>query len=229
MKPTFIETNNTKKFEEISAELISPTSLIGPSLALVTGPAGRGKTEAARHYAIHNGAIYIPPMNIRTPTMVLREITFELQNVRPQRSDACVLLISEAMAKERRLIFVDEADLLPMAILEMLRNLNEIAACPIMLIGEEALKAKIDGRRRLFSRIRRRLDFGPINQHDIAYFLRTALDVKVGPDVTSLIHNHAKGDWRLVLTAAIGIERSMKTSNLKEITVEMVHDVIENG
>lgn len=229
MQQQFIETGNSKKFVEICEELISPTSLIGPSLALVTGPAGRGKTEAARHYAIHNGAIYIPPMNIRTPTMVLREIAFELSNVRPQRSDACVLSISEAMAKERRLIVIDEADLLPMVILEMLRNLNERCACPIVLIGEEALKAKIGGRRRLFSRIRRRLDFGPINQHDIAYFLRTALDVKVGPDVTSIIHRHANGDWRPVLTTAIGIERSMETSNVTEITVEMVNDVLKNS
>lgn len=229
MKQQFISTGNTRKFEEISNELISPTSLIGPSLALVTGPAGRGKTEAARHYAIHNGAIYIPPMNIRTPTMVLREIAFELSNVRPQRSDACVLLISEAMAKERRLVIVDEADLLEMKCLEMLRNLGEIAACPILLIGEAALKAKIDGRRRLFSRIRRRLDFGPINQFDIACFLRTALDVKVGPDVTSIIHRHANGDWRPVLTVAINIERSMKASNSNEITMELLRDVFKNA
>jgi DNA transposition AAA+ family ATPase len=229
MQQQFIETNNTKKFEEISSELISPMSLIGPSLALVTGPAGRGKTEAARHYAVHNGAVYIPPMNTRTPPMVLREIVFELQSVRPQRSDTCILLINEAMAKERRLIIIDEADLLPMVILEMLRNLNERCACPIILIGEEALKVKIGMRRRLFSRIRRRLDFGPVNQHDIAYFLRTALDVKAGPDVTSIIHRHANGDWRPVLTTVIGIERAMKASNLKDVTVEMVKDAIKNS
>ena len=229
MKQEFIETSNTKKLGEICAELTSITSLIGPSLAIVTGPAGRGKTEAARHYAIQNNAIYIPPMNIRTPPMVLREITFELQNVRPQRSDACVLLINEAMAKERRLIFIDEADLLPMAILEMLRNLNECCACPVVLIGEEALKGKISSRRRLASRIRRRLDFGPINQHDIAYFFRTALGVKVETDVTSAIHRYANGDWRPVLTTAIGIERTMKASNLNNVTVEMVNDVLKNA
>lgn len=228
MKPEFIQTDNTKKFAEICDELMSVTSLIGPSLAIVTGPAGRGKTEAARHYSIHSGAVYIPPMNTRTPTMVLREITFELQSVRPQRSDTCILLITESMAKERRLIVIDEADLLPMAILEMLRNLNERCACPIILIGEEALKVKIGARRRLFSRIRRRLDFGPINQHDIAYFLRTALGVNVGPNVTSIIHRHANGDWRPVLTTVIGIERAMKASNISDITTAMVQDVIKN-
>jgi DNA transposition AAA+ family ATPase len=161
--------------------------------------------------------------------MVLREISFELAGLRPARTDACLSIINDEMSKKRRLIMIDEADLLQMACLEMLRNVNERFACPIMLIGEEELKGKLGSRRRLSSRIRRRMDFGPIGQHDIAYFLKTSLNIKAAPDVTSAIHKHANGDWRPVLTAAIGIERAMKASNLKDITVEMVNDVIKNG
>lgn len=132
------------------------------------------------------------------------------------------------MSKNRRLVVIDEADLLEMKCLEMLRNLNELCACPVVFVGEESLKVKIGARRRLFSRIRRRLDFGPINQHDIAYFLRTALGVNVGPDVTSIIHRRANGDWRPVLTTVIGIERAMKASNISDITADMVNNVIKN-
>jgi len=229
MKQKFIQTDNTKKFAEICNELMSVTSLIGPSLAIVTGPAGRGKTEAARQYSINNGAVYIPPMNIRTPTMVLREIAFELRNIRPQHSDTCLSLINEAMAQERRLIIIDEADLLPMSILEMLRNLNELCACPIVLIGEDTLKARITNRRRLFSRMRLRMEFGPITKEDIAYFFHTALGVKTSAEVISIIHRHASGDWRPVLTTAINIERAMKASDLNAITTEMVKNVIRNA
>jgi DNA transposition AAA+ family ATPase len=229
MKLQFIETGNTKKFDEICEELTSPTSLVGPSLAQVTAPAGRGKSEAAKHYAVNSEAIYIPPMNIRTPAMVLREICFELAGTRPTRSDACLNLIGDEMSKTRRLIMIDEADLLEMKILEMLRNVNERYACPIMLIGEEKLKGKLSSQRRLSSRIRRRMEFGPINQNDIAYFLKTSLNVKTAPDVTSAIQKHSNGDWRPVLTTAIGLERAMKASNLKDITVEMVGEVIKNN
>jgi hypothetical protein len=229
MKQGFIETGNTKKFEEICAELTSSVSLIGPSLAMVTGPAGRGKSEAARHYAVHSDAIYIPPMNVRTPAMVLREISFELAGMRPARTDACLNIIGEEMSKNRRLIMIDEADLLEMKVLEMLRNVNERFACPVMLIGEEELKGRVGSRRRLASRIRRRLEFGPINQFDIAHFFKTALGAKVGPDVTSEIHKHAKGDWRPVLTTAIGIERAMTASSVNDISMEMVQDVLKNG
>jgi DNA transposition AAA+ family ATPase len=229
MKPEFIKTNNTNKFEEICEELTSSDSLIGPSLAQITGPAGRGKSDTAKHYAVNSDAIYIPPMNTRTPTMVLRDISYELAGVRPSRSDDCLNVIGQEMAKHRRLIIIDEADLLQMACLEMLRNVNERFACPIMLIGEEELKGKLGKRRRISSRIRRSMEFGPINQQDIAYFLKTSLNLKVSPDVTSAINKKANGDWRPVLTTAIGIERIMKASSLKEITLEMVQNVIKNS
>lgn len=229
MKQEFIRTGNTKNFEEMCAEMMSPASLIGPSLAMVTGPAGRGKTEAARHYAVNSEAIYLPPMNIRTPAMVLREISFELAGMRPARTDACLTIIGEQMARNRRLIMIDEADLLKMECLEMLRNVNERFACPIMLIGEEDLKGKVGSRRRLASRIRRRIEFGPISKEDIVFFFHTSLGTKISADAASAIHKHANGDWRPVLTAAIGIERSMKTSNSKELAMEMVANVLKNS
>jgi DNA transposition AAA+ family ATPase len=228
MKPEFINTANALKFFEVCNELSDPSSRIGPSLAMVTGPAGRGKTEAARRFATQTEAIYLPPLNTRTPTMVLREIAFELAGMRPVRSDACLQIIGDEMFKQRRLIIIDEADLLAMQILEMLRNVNERYACPILLIGEDDLKGRIASRRRLQSRIRRRLEFGPVTQQDIAYFFKQSL-VVAPPAVTALIQQHAKGDWRPVLTAAIGIERAMKATGTNEITVEMTKDVLKSA
>ena len=229
MRPEFIETANTRKFNEICEELSDSSSLIGPSLAMVTGPAGRGKTEAAKHYAVHSQAIYIPPLNTRTPPMLLREIAFELASVRPTRSEHCLNVIGEEMAKDRRLVIIDEADLLEMKILEMLRNVNERYACPILLLGEDDLRGRIASRRRLASRIRRRLEFGPVMQQDVAFFFRQSLGVKASPEVTALINQHGKGDWRPVLTAAIAIERAMTASNTTEITTELTKDVLKNS
>ena len=228
MKPEFIENANTRKFFEICNELSDPASMIGPSLAMVTGPAGRGKTEAARRFATQTEAIYLPPLNTRTPTMVLREIAFELAGMRPVRTDACLAVIADEMHKERRLIIIDEADLLALQILEMLRNVNERYACPILLIGEDDLKGRIASRRRLASRVRRRLEFGPVTQQDVAYFFKQSL-VAAPLAVTALIQQHAKGDWRPVLTAAIGIERAMKATGTSEITVEMTKDVLKSA
>lgn len=229
MKNAFIDTANVQKFNSICSELENPTSLIGPSLGMVTGPAGRGKSEAAKHFATHTSAIYIPPMNVRTPNMVLREITFELCKQKPGRGETCLNLIGDEMGKERRLIIIDEADLLPMAILEMLRNINERFACPILLIGEDELKGKVASRRRISSRIRRSMEFSAVTQPDIAVFFKRSLDVKLTPEITSEILKHSRGDWRPVLTTAIGIERAMNASGISEITTELVKDVTRNS
>lgn len=229
MKPEFIETPNTRKFFEICTELSDSSSLIGPSLAMVTGPAGRGKTEAARRYATQTEAIYIPPLNTRTPAMVLRELAFELAGVRPIRSETCLSVIGDEMRKSRRLVMIDEADLLAMQVLEMLRNVNERYACPILLIGEDDLKGRIASRRRLQSRIRRRMEFGPVTQQDIAFFIRQSFGLKADPAVTALIQQHGKGDWRPVLTAAIGIERAMHATGVNEITLELTKDVVKSA
>ena len=229
MKNEFVETINVGKFNKICQELESPESAIGPSLAMVTGPAGRGKTETAKHYAIQSSAVYIPPMNTRTPTMVLREIAFELGKMRPTRSEACLEIIGEEMAKEKRIVFIDEADLLEMQILEMLRNVNERYGCPIVLIGEDGLKGRIGSRRRLSSRIRRHLEFAPVQSQDVSFFFKRCMDLKLTPDVTAAIQKHGNGDWRPVLKAAIGIERAMKASDLNECTLELVKDVLRNA
>lgn len=229
MKPEFVNTANTLKFNELCLELSDPVSLIGPSLGMASGPAGRGKTEAAKHFATQSDAVYIPPLNTRTPPMVLREIAFELAKVRPARSDAALTIIGDEMAKDRRLIIIDEADLLTMCILEMLRNLNERYACPILLIGEDELKGKVSSRRRISSRIRRKMEFTPINQQDITFFFKQALGVLIPPDASALIHHHSTGDWRPVLTAAVGIERAMKASGINEISHELVKDVLKNS
>jgi len=225
MENLFIPTENVSLFNDICMELESPASRIGPSLAMVSGQAGRGKSEAAKKYATNSSAAYIPPMNKRSPLMVLREISFELCTIKPGRIESCLDLISDEMGRERRLIMIDEADLLPISILEMLRNVNERCDCPMLLIGEEGLKTKIGSRRRLLSRIRRRMEFGPVSQADIVLFFRKALEVAISPEGSSMIHARSRGDWRPVLTIAIDVERALHASGITHVPDELIKEL----
>jgi DNA transposition AAA+ family ATPase len=229
MKQVFIDTDNVVKAHEMCAELESTESLTGPSLAMITGATGRGKSEFSRHYATNSTAIYIPPMNIRTPTMLLREITFELCSTRPGRSDKCLEIIGEEMSKDRRLIIVDEADLLAISILEMLRNVNERYACPILLVGEDGLKGKVASRRRIANRIRRRVEFGPVTQPDIVLYFRKAVEAAIPPEGGAVIQKYSGGSWMRVLKVAVAIERAMRASGLKEVSVELTKRIIDDN
>ena len=229
MKDEFIRTENVTRFEDICRELESRESRIGPSLGMVTGPAGRGKSLAAKRYATQSEAVYVPPMLIRTPVMLLREICFELSAVRPARTEACLTQIETAMRDQRRLVIVDEADLMEIRLLEMLRNLNEVTECPVLLIGEEGLAGKIKSRRRLSSRIRRRLEFGPVTQADVALFYKRALGQELTPDTVAVLHRHSEGDWRPVLTLALAIERALAASGLNTVSPDLAAEVVKGA
>jgi hypothetical protein len=227
MKDCFLATENVNRFDTLCAEMTDRRSLIGPSMAMVTGPAGRGKSESAKRYAVNSGAVYIPPMIKTSATMLLQEITLDLAKVRPGRIAGCLEVIQHEMAHNRRLVIIDEADLIPMDILEMLRNVNERYACPILLIGEETLKGKIARRGRLSSRMRRRMEFEPVTQQNIVLFFRKSLEMNVNGPVTGLIHKYSAGDWRPVLKIAADIERACEASGLRDIPEELVRDIIE--
>jgi DNA transposition AAA+ family ATPase len=227
MKEIFLDTDNVTRFNDICAELEDRRSLIGPSLAVVTGPAGRGKSESAKRYAVNSSAVYIPPMITTSPLTLLQEITIDLAKVRPGRMAACLEVIQSEMNRLRRIIIIDEADLLPMKILEMLRNMNERYACPVLLIGEDGLRSRIATRRRLSSRVRRSMDFGAITQPDIVVFFRKSLEKNIEPAVASLIHRHSQGDWRPVLKIAADIERAIEASGLKTIPEDLVKAIID--
>ncbi len=226
MKNEFIETANVNRFNNICRELDDPTSMIGPSMAMVTGPPGRGKTEAARHYAIHSQSAYIPPFLKRTALMLLKDIAFELRGARPNRTETCLNIIRDEMAKERRLILIDEADNLPMPMLEMLRNLNEMCACPVLLVGEERLRRKVGSEPRLLDRIRISMEFGPVSQLDVSFFFKRAFALTLHKDVCADIHRYGKGTWRRVLKFAVAAERAMKASDANDISAELANMVI---
>jgi hypothetical protein len=227
MKECFLVTENVNRFDELCTEREDQRSLIGPSMAMVTGPAGRGKSESAKQYAVNTGAVYIPPMNKTSATMLLQEITLDLAKVMPGRIAGCLEVIQSEMAKRRRLIIIDEADLVSMPLLEMLRNINERYASPILLIGEDALIRKLASRSRIWSRIRRRMTFEPVTQPNIVLFFRKALEMNISPGATQLIHRHCNGDWRPVLKVAVDIERALEASGLSTIPEDLVRDIVD--
>lgn len=227
MKKVFVSTINIQEFNGIAAELSEP-ELIGPSLALITGRAGRGKTEAAKQYAVNSSAAYVLMVPGMTPVMALRDIAFELSAIKPRTTDVCLEIIESEMHKERRLILADEADLVPLKTLEMLRVVNERCGCPIVFIGEDDLAGKVASRRRIVSRIRRSMTFGPVTPADLVMFLEHSLEIKVTPAVVSRFHQHSKGDWRPVVTCAAAINRAIEASDTNEISEDMAREIIKN-
>jgi len=152
----------------------------------------------------------------------------ELAKTKHHRIEDCLAVIGQEMGRERRVVMVDEADLLKFSILEMCRNINERYACPFVFIGEMGLAGKLERERRMTSRLRRKMTFNPVSQADIYLYFESALRLSLPPSDVALIQRYSKGDWRPVLTLAVSVERAISASGLKEIPDGLIKEIIND-
>lgn len=226
VKPyVFITTENVRKFDALCDELLDPSTDLTSSIGVVIGRAGRGKTVAARHYAVmHREAAYVLYVDGFSLVDVAREIAFELGGIRPRTFRSCLNVIEDALtaSAKRRLVIIDEADKMPKKYLEMLRGINERAALPIVLVGEEPLRRALEQERRLKSRTRSIVVFDPISVPDVYAYYKMALGLDLDPEVAEALWQRSKGDFRLVVRDAIAVARIMNTNRLVAVTMDVV-------
>lgn len=228
MRDVFVSTQNFQKFETLCNELLS--SALGVEMAAVIGRAGRGKTSAAeRIYTMNPNTVYALYREDAKPNELLREVTFRLCGVRPNRREVCFEKIREELSGRRRIIMVDEADRMPIKCMNVLRNIHDECRAPVLLIGEEDLVEKLGRERRLISRVRAVMKFEPISQADVAVFYKMALDVRLTPDNAAKLLKHSGGDFRRVLTGAVEAERLARASGMTDINDNIIERVCANG
>jgi len=225
MKQVFIPTQNFQNANTIVADLLSAS--YGVDLAVFTGRAGRGKTTTAeRIFTTNPNTVYVLYEEGWNYLALLREITFKLCGTRPSRRQQCAEMVERELSARRRVILVDEADRANMHVLNGLRNIHDKCGAPIVLIGEEALTAKLSRERRLISRVRAQLSFTAVTQADVVLFFRKTIEQDLTPAHTARVLKYSGGDFRRVLTAAIAAEKIMATSGLTAITDAVIDKVV---
>jgi len=226
MNNIIIPTINLQKFEALCKDLLAVA--VGVDMAVVSGRAGRGKTTAAERFtAMHSNAIYIRNQEWLTATGILREIAFEVGGARPRMAQSCLDIIEEGLGQRRRLILVDEADRLCLKRINTLRGLSDKYGVPVVLIGEIPIIAKANQERRVASRVRQILEFGPVSGDDVIVFYRDALGLGLAANLADKLARHAGGDFRLVVKSALKCERLMKTNSLRKISAALIDKVVE--
>jgi len=225
-RDVFIKTGNVRKFDTLCDELLAPDGDLTSSIGVNIGRAGRGKTKAARHYAVqHPEAVYVLFIDGFSLVDVAREIAFEIGGIRPRTFRACLDVIDEATLQQRRLIIIDEADKMPKKYFEMLRGINERCACPVILVGEEPLRKALESERRLKSRVRQVVVFEPVLLTDIAAYYQTAIGITLTGDVLQALWQRSQGDFRLVVRDAFSVVRIMNANRLQAVTMDVVKGI----
>ncbi len=221
MKQTFLETENVRRFREAlwSLEDIERGQ---PGIGVVWGQAGRGKTICAREYAVRTSAVYLRVMEDWTPRAMLSALCLDLNGSEPRSVEACKKIACKELENQQKTLLIDEADRLPVGLVEHLRDLHDASGMPVVLIGEEHLFPVLSARRRLWSRVTQTVEFKPISTEDIVLFGLKAADLRVLPDVAAAIWRRSSGDFRLIWTDMQALEQMARAQGAKQADLKMV-------
>lgn len=225
MKNVFIETARVASFRE-AANIVADTVKGQPGIMVAYGYAGRGKTMSARKHAVENAdTVYIRVHQDWTPRAMLAAICKELNGMNPARVDKAKDAIIEELDRKSRLILIDEADRLRIDNIEHLRDIHDETGCPIALIGEPSLYGRLTARRRIFERVTRFVEFGPVIADDVMMFGIKACNLRIEAAAAMELVARCKGSFRLLYHLMIDLERAAKANKVDQVTLEMVESL----
>lgn len=219
----FIKTDNVNRLFGLCDDLLDEESSLNSSIGMATGRAGYGKTTAIRRYiSTHSDAVYILWMNY-TKAQLFQRIAEELIGKSYNSYIKNIKLICDITRLYRKLIVIDEADRMPLQILEDLRTLNEEGGVPVLLLGEDSLSAKVKKADRIESRIRKPVvTFRQLDWLDLASFYKVSTGLELSKDVAVRLVQDAHRDFRIAANDMQDIVRKMNANGACELTREVL-------
>ena len=139
MRDVIIPTDATARFNT-AVDAVVDAGRGTSGFILAHGQAGRGKSVAADQYHYQRGGAYVRVWEGWTQAAFLQRVLFEVRGKNgdlPRMSaDRCKQAIVELLERDRKPVFVDEADRLAIGRIEDLRDILEMTGAPIILISQ---------------------------------------------------------------------------------------------
>ncbi len=167
-----IQTTNVKRSKAF-IRLLTDSERSSPTMGVITGLPGMGKTIAAQDYLdnlpphAHTAlpvGIKVKVMPRSTPLALAKKIMESLME--KSRGKNIYEIADEAAAaierNDLKLIIVDEADRLNEDSFEVLRHLFDKTGCPIVLVGLPSILRVVDRHEKFSSRVGLRMQFLPL-------------------------------------------------------------------
>ncbi|MDH4122401.1 MAG: ATP-binding protein [Deltaproteobacteria bacterium] len=227
MKTAFVATTNHQRLLAAVAA-VQRRAAREAGLILVTGHPGLGKTKSVRRFAIEHGAVYLRGKAHWTEHSALRELCVELGDRHPPygRDRLFHRVVERLAAAGFPALVVDEADHLfhDSRTLETFRDLNDTTECVVIMVGMEALHAKVAKYPQVASRVGRVVEYQPATIDDVRALAGLA-EVRIGADLVDHITTASNGKIRLALNALSVAEAHAKTNGLAEIGLAQTKDL----
>lgn len=193
-----------------------------PGLLCLYGPAGWGKTSAAAYCANRYSALYVAARSIWTKKAfllaVLREMGVKPAATISEMADQC----GERLSREGQMLIIDEVDhLVANNHIELVRDLFEASLCPILLVGEEQLPAKLKRWERFHSRVLKWVPAQPVTLEDAQHLRRLYTPgLQIKDDLLQRVVALAHGSVRRVAVNLALIQDYAATKGLAKIGLQ---------
>lgn len=221
MKSLIVPINNVSRLAEAGEALIH-RSYGMPGMGLIHGETGYGKTTATTWYAQKCRAVYVRALASWTPSTMMETILRELDL--PARNKLAYMVedIVQALAVQRRPLFIDEADYLvdSKRMSETVRDFHDLSTQPVILIGMDKIAAKLKHRQQLTGRIAQDVRFEALDAADARLIADKLCEVKVADDLLERLHGATNGSVRLLVVGLARIESLARTLGLAEISAK---------
>ena len=224
-KPVFIQTTNVRNFG-VAMNTLKLSDGEG-RLVCVSGRAGRGKTVTSQKWAADHNAIIMRMQTVwRTSELyflqaLCREVGIEGNP--PGRKATAFTSIVEQLLINPRTIILDEIEKLPGYFLDVIRDLSDLAAIPIVLVGEDELPPMMRRNRRVWSRTYQHVVFEPIEIKDVLLYCLETTDgkVRLPANIAAIFHQAAEGDFRIVRRDILNLINICNGRGTTTVTAEM--------
>ncbi len=177
-------TKNIKRFIGAVRRLQArPMGIEG--MGLLWGEPGEGKTTSVAYVANQTDGIFIRAKSVWSTTAMLQALAVELGLPRQRARSAMVDAAIQKLVQNPRPIFVDEGDYIvnKREMLDSLRDIYDETGAPVILIGMEAMAAKIQVSGRFARRITEWIKFRGIDESDAQVVLNTVCEIGIEPDL----------------------------------------------
>lgn len=219
MRTTVVTTKNIGRLVEASQALLTRTPGT-PGIGLIFGKSGLGKTTATAWFVCQCDGVYVRALSTWTPASMLQAILKEL-DMSPVRNRCAsmVVQIAEALRVTGRPVFIDEFDYIieDKKMTETLRDIHDISMIPIILIGMEGAKRKVQLREQFVNRIAQFVEFKPTDYEDCKRLATELCEVEVEEELLKKLFVDSKGVVRLIVIGLDAIERRAKTLGVQRI------------
>jgi DNA transposition AAA+ family ATPase len=188
-------------------------------MALVFSDPGYGKTRTALHYAVNNGAIMIRTKKLMTGRWLLEEIVEELGAEPKWKGKDLFAQAVDMLGERRRTIILDEIDYLARdsLVIETMRDLHDIAHCPMMFIGMGQADRKLMRYPHVYDRFVQVIKFEKLDKEDVHHMVEELSEIRFEEDAIERISADSQGRIREIIKMIHRAEAAARANRIKII------------